>query len=342
MGRVRNPGVGHHGKWAGWLLSALCTGGFVLWACNQPALRLPAGAGEGLGLMIAFLAYGVRLWGLCERWHFLLRRQMPVIGRATVYRSMALGELGNMFLPARAGDAIRVGVVAAVRPGRSKRTILGTLIAERTIDIGCHVVVLAVALSSLFGPSLGQLGHLPIAVAVFGLASGAVAGVYLGMTGLGVKLPVSLRLGSLAPVAEPVRTLRQSGTRIAFGLSVAIWLGEIAGWWAASRVVGLDLAPLQAAGVFSIAIFALAVPAGPGAVGALEAGVILALHAIGTSTGPALSFVLLLRLLVVVPALLMGVALAIVATCDRRAHHRLRVSLHCALPSGERDRRVIP
>src|SRR5580692_9190431 len=137
MAHVENPPVASHGhRWAGWLVSAVCTGGFVLWARNQPAPRLPVGGAERLGLIVALLVYGIRMMGLCERWHFLLRRQIPTIPRVTGYRSMALGELGNMFLPARAGDAIRVGMVARTRPDVSKRTVLGTLVAERTLDVG--------------------------------------------------------------------------------------------------------------------------------------------------------------------------------------------------------------
>jgi uncharacterized membrane protein YbhN (UPF0104 family) len=287
-------------------------------------------------LILALLAYGIRAFGFCERWHFLLRRQIPVLARATGYRSAVLGELGNMFLPARAGDAIRVGVVAAPRPEISKRSVLGTLLAERTLDIGCHMVILAIAMSGLFAPALGPLGHLPVMAGVLGLACAGVAGVYLGMTVLGPRLPGARHLAFLAPIAVPVATLKQDGARVAVGLSAVMWLGEVAGWWAASHVVGLNLAPLQAAGVFSIAIFALALPAGPGAVGALEAGVVLALHAIGANAGPALSFVLLLRLLVLAPALLIAAALVIDTRCDWRSHRRSGLALHAKPPLGER------
>jgi uncharacterized membrane protein YbhN (UPF0104 family) len=173
-------------------------------------------------------------------------------------------------------------------------------------------------------------------VAVLGLASAAVAGIYLGVTLLGARLPATRRLAFLAPIAVPVAALKQDGARLAIGLSSVMWLGEVAGWWAASHAVGLNLAPLQAAGVFSIAIFALALPAGPGAVGALEAGVVLALHAIGANAGPALSFVLLLRLLVVAPALLVAAALVVDARCDWRSLARAGPALHGKPPLGKR------
>ena len=58
--------------------------------------------------------------------------------------------MGNNVLPARAGDAIRV-VLAAPRAETSKRTVVGTLLAERLLDVVVLVVLFVVVGYGLLG-----------------------------------------------------------------------------------------------------------------------------------------------------------------------------------------------
>ena len=51
--------------------------------------------------------------------------------------------MGNNVLPARAGDAVRV-VLMAPRADASKRTVVGTLVAERLLDVGVLLVLFVV------------------------------------------------------------------------------------------------------------------------------------------------------------------------------------------------------
>ena len=58
--------------------------------------------------------------------------------------------MGNNVLPARAGDAIRV-VLMAPRAQTSKRTVVGTLVAERLLDVAVLLVIFVVVGYGLLG-----------------------------------------------------------------------------------------------------------------------------------------------------------------------------------------------
>ena len=69
-----------------------------------------------------------------ERWQALLRHNGAHPKRADSYALNAVGYMGNNVLPARAGDAFRV-VFMAPRADTGARTVIGTLVAERLLDI---------------------------------------------------------------------------------------------------------------------------------------------------------------------------------------------------------------
>ena len=86
-----------------------------------------------------------------ERWQRLLGDEGAHAARApTRTRSPCVGYMGNNVLPARAGDAIRV-VLMAPRAQTSKRTVVGTLLAERLLDVAVLVVLFVVVGYGLLG-----------------------------------------------------------------------------------------------------------------------------------------------------------------------------------------------
>jgi uncharacterized membrane protein YbhN (UPF0104 family) len=92
----------------------------------------------------------------------------------------------------------------------------------------------------------------------------------------------------------------------ALGLTLAVWGTEIAVWWATGRAAGLDFSLLQACYLVSLASIFLLVPAGPGYLGTLDAAVIFGVKAIGGTGADALSYLLLLRFVLLVPITLVG------------------------------------
>ena len=79
--------------------------------------------------------------------------------------------MGNNVLPARAGDAIRV-VLMAPRAQTSMRTVLGTLLAERLLDVAVLVVIFVVVGYGLLGEVGGDKVEIILLVAAGVLIAG--------------------------------------------------------------------------------------------------------------------------------------------------------------------------
>lgn len=313
----RYPGIGwiairrlgwinpRRSRFVSWVVSGACAVGFVLWARGQPMPRLPSGPAQSAALVVGVFAYGLATIGSCERWSSLLRAAVPSISRMVSYRPVAVGQLGNVFLPARAGDAIRVGLAAASDERVSTQTAVGVLIAERALDIACHASLLTVVLAGAAASRVSAFTVVCIGAA--GLAGLAlVAGVVIAARG-SVRSLLARTFGEwrapafLDTLLAPLLGLRRKGRR-AILLSAVMWAGEVTGWWAASHAVGLNLTGPQAAYVFAIASLAMVMPVGFGSIGTLDAGIIFALETIGLGTARVLSFVVLLRVLLVLPS----------------------------------------
>jgi uncharacterized membrane protein YbhN (UPF0104 family) len=302
-----------------------------LWARQQQLPHLPSTPQALAALALGIAAYTVTTLWMCERWTALLCRQDQGFPRAEGYRSAVLGQLGNMCLPLRAGDAIRAGLVTTAREKVTARSSVGMLIAERALDVGCHLTLLVLVCLGLFGPSLGgALGRIP--GAVLGLAlllAGTVVAFYLGSAMLS-RWGASDRVSTfLAPVLTPLVSLRHGSKKVVM-LSAGIWLSELVAWWAASRAVDLNLSLAQAACVFAIAIMAMAAPIGFGAIGTLDAAIFFSVETVGAATTQVLGFVLLLRILLVLPSILIATGLWL----GKRLKGPRRLSLAAGSPAS--------
>lgn len=306
--------------WVSGLASTACALGFVLWALQQQLPEPPVAPGAIAAVLLALGAYTLATLWMCERWTELLWRADRGLSRSETYRSAALGVIGNACLPVRAGDAIRLGMASTASEKLNARSSIGMLVAERALDIGCHVFLLAAVGLVWLGPSIdGPLGHLPaIAAGLALLLAGAAAAIRLGGAALSRWRPRGQLWSFLAPVFAPLAGLRQGSARVV-ALSVGIWLSEILAWWAAAQAVGLELSPPQAAYVFAIATLALIAPIGFGAIGTLDAAIVLSVEALGVSATEILGFVLLLRMAFVLPSVFIAVGLGLARRLGARA-----------------------
>ncbi len=82
---------------------------------------------------------------------------------------------------------------------------------------------------------------------------------------------------------------------VAFSISLAGWLLIIVEYWLMLYFLGINLTPLQTIGLLTAARIAILLPL-PGGLGTLEASQVLALGAMGESTGVGLSISLLIRI----------------------------------------------
>jgi len=296
-------------RWLGVAVSVVSLGAVVVWALGQEAPTLPttgprlAALGGAVGLYL--LACAVR----GERWRALLRHNGARPRRPDAYALVAVGYMGNTVLPARAGDALRV-VLMAPRSRTDARTVIGTLLAERVLDVlVLGLAFLALAYGVVGGAGLPSGEWLRVALGV-ALALGAAAAVAVALLHRAGHLA---RLWAfVAPMAAAVRRLRGRHGLAMLALTLAVWSLEGAVWWAAGEAAGLSLGGVEAAYLLALASMFALVPSGPGYAGTMDAAIVLGARVLGHSAGAALSYLLLLRFVLFVPITLLGLAALVV------------------------------
>ena len=274
----------------------------VVWALHQEAPSLPDSPSQLGALVGAIVLYLAGCAARGERWQELLVHNGAHPQRADTYGLIAVGYLGNNILPARAGDALRV-VFLAPRARTDARTVIGTIVAERVLDlavlVGLFVVLAYGVLDGIDVPSAGRFAFAALIVAVV-IALLAAAAFVLHRSGHLRRVMDFLRPMGAA-------TLRLHGRHGALMLawSALIWGLEWAAWWLTAQAVGLDLSLLDVGYLMGLATIFVLVPSGPGYVGTFDAAIIFGLHALG-HTESALSYLILLRFVIAVPITLLG------------------------------------
>jgi uncharacterized protein (TIRG00374 family) len=291
------------------MISIAALAAVVVWAAHQEPPTLPSTPGRfaEFGGAIAFYLAGCAV--RAERWYELLRYNGARPRRLDAYGLLAVANFGNNVLPARAGDALRV-VVIAPRAHTDARTVIGTIVAERVLDVvvlvGLFVVLAYGVLGGIDVPSAGRLVFAALLVAAL-IAAAAAAAWVLHRRGHLLRV-----IAFLAPMAEATRRLRSNHGMQLLGITFVVWALEWIGWWLTARAAGLDLAIVEVGYLMGLAsVFAL-IPSGPGYVGTFDAAVVFGVRALGRTGAQALSYVLLLRFVVTVPITLIGLVVLVV------------------------------
>ena len=290
------------------MISIATLAAVVVWAAHQEPPTLPSTPGRlaEFGGAIAFYLAGCAV--RAERWYELLRYNGARPRRLDAYGLLAVANFGNNVLPARAGDALRV-VVIAPRAHTDARTVIGTIVAERVLDVvvlvGLFVVLAYGVLGGIDVPSAGRLVFAALLVAAL-IAAAAAAAWVLHRRGHLLRV-----IAFLAPMGEATRRLRSNHGMQLLGITFVVWALEWIGWWLTARAAGLDLAIVEVGYLMGLAsVFAL-VPSGPGYVGTFDAAVVFGVRALGRTGAQALSYVLLLRFVVTVPITLIGLVVLV-------------------------------
>lgn len=238
------------------------------------------------------------------RWRLLLRRLAPV-GFGTSLGFLAIGHLANAILPARLGDVARA-LIAGVRLGVARTSVLGTIAVERISDAGLLGLAVAVGVAVGFRQLAPTVGILVSA----GLAAGALATIAFLV--LRRESVASTRIGGLLALhggrfwagASGLRGTSQMAawaglTATSFGLTVIVFATVAA-------AVGIPMPPWQAALVMASVTLSTAVPAGPASIGTYEFVGMTVMVSMGFPAEQALLCVALVHAMVVVPPSLMG------------------------------------
>lgn len=301
--------------WIGLLVSLL----FIYLAVRTVDLGAVGEAIRGMEFWLLLPATGVMAVAIylrAIRWRlFFAPEHRPGMGAVTA--ALLIGYLFNNILPARAGEAARV-IALKQRAGTPRFEALGTVVAERALDVVCLVLI-------LFGlaPVLPGVDWLPRALA-FGGALSAVLGVLLVAIAFYGHGParVLLRPLSFLPGFTGERTetaaaslvhgfsfLRRPASAVAtIVLTVVSWLLIAVSFWLC--LLGFPFAQgFEAALLVVVATnLVLVIPSGPAAVGVFEAATLVALGAFGVDRSSALSYAIVVHALSVVPFIVVGYA----------------------------------
>jgi uncharacterized membrane protein YbhN (UPF0104 family) len=285
------------------VVSILALAGVVWWASKQQAPQLPSTPKEIAALIGAIALYALATVVRSERWQRLLQDEGATPHRADTYALTVVGYMGNNVLPARAGDAIRV-VLMAPRASTSNRTVVGTLVAERLLDVAVLLVLFVVVGYGLLGEVGGNSVELIAAIAVAGIVA-AIVGWRL--------IQRNERLhGMIAPIASATLGLRRAhhGLRL-LGLTVVVWAIEAGVWMSVGAAVGFGMDPIEGLYLVALASVFSMIPSGPGYAGTQDAAVAIGIKAIGGTGGIKVGYLLMLRFVIVVPITLLGLILMI-------------------------------
>ena len=268
-----------------------------------------------LALILLYTGIVIRAY----RWHVLLRPVCDIPTRE-VFPVMIVGYAANNVLPLRAGELVRAWVLGQ-RYGVRKTTALATIAVERLFD-GVTMLLFVGGAATVIGLN-AELQHVAlVAAAVF---AAAIAGLVILLVG-GRLRDRLLRL-VLGPLPERLAARvermaesflaglgvlsRRRDLALVAATSVIAWGFEVSMYWTVAQAFGDPLAaavtPVAALLVTAIANLATLVPSGPGYVGTFEAGVLLAVNgALGIGRGLALSYAVLLHVLLWLPVTIWG------------------------------------
>lgn len=305
------------------LVSLTALGAVVWWATKQEAPKLPS-SGEAiswLGLGLLLYAGATLIRG--ERWHWILRFAHVEARRSECYALTTVGYMGNNVLPARAGEAMRV-VLLSSRVGVSKRTVVGSIIAERLLDVIVLGAIFVVSVYGVLGSrALPTDRPLLVGGVIVLLVAAAVAGLWVMR-----RHHVFERVRDwLRPLADAPRAMLAREGVAMLVVTGFLWACEAGVYYAVARSVDLGISLTGAFYLVALTNFVAALPAAPGSIGTFDAAVAWGANRLGASGSAAVSYLLMLRFVLYVPITVVGF---VVLVARYGGWSRLREALRAA------------
>jgi glycosyltransferase 2 family protein len=278
------------------------------------ALRAALARSNYWVLVPALLVLAVAIVLRALRWRMLFSAEhRPPFGVVT--SAVLIGYLFNSILPARAGEAVRV-IVLNQRAGTPRFVALGTVVAERALDVLCLLLLLFAT-----APALPSADWLPRVLVLGGVLFAGVAAALVAVAFHGER-PARLVLAPLAILPRMSRNrLDLAATNLvrglaafrrasialpALALTAASWLLIALSSWICME--GFHLRLGFPAGVLVVVAINLAMilPSGPAGLGVFEAATVAALVVYDVDKSTALSYALVLHGVNLIPFLLAG------------------------------------
>jgi glycosyltransferase 2 family protein len=284
------------------LVSLVALAAVVWWASKQEAPELPSGAEAIAWLAAALVLYALATVVRGERWHYILAITRVRASRRDCYGLTCVGYMGNNVLPARAGEVLRV-VLLAPRAEASKRAIAGSIVAERMLDVIVLAAIFVITVYGVLGSDVLPTNR-PI------LMAGLIG---VGLLALALVVWVLRRhhffervRDWLRPIADSPRALLSGHGVLLLAATFVLWAFEAAVYLAVARSVDVDFSMTGALYLVALTNFVAALPAAPGSIGTFDAAVAWGAKRLGASGSAALSYLIMLRFVIYVPITVVG------------------------------------
>jgi uncharacterized protein (TIRG00374 family) len=250
------------------------------------------------------------------RWRYLF----PQGAHPThLLNAVVIGYMGNNLLPLRAGEVLRVYVVA--RRGQRFWTTVTTLVVERALDGLAVGTVLAFVFFLVPTPrEVAWAAEVFVALVLFMLV------VLVSITA--APLPCRILVHSLAyrwpaierrllviydTMSDGLQSMRRPSRLVPTAIwSVVIWVVIVGSVWTCFQAARLDLPMTAALCVIAFLGLGVSLPSSPGFIGVFQAATVLALSMFGIDKADALSYSLLLHASQFIPITLWGLLLLVV------------------------------
>lgn len=249
------------------------------------------------------------------RWMLLFRRyNRPSLQKS--FSALSIGMFLNSFAPARIGDVARAYVVGD-RDMDSTIGALGTVAVEKLIDLVFLIVTVGIILSQIPLPDWIAAPARVLAVLAF-LAMGGLAAFlrqqdrFLGLLAqIGRLLPTTwqIRLMRIARAGtagvDPIRDKRVLASALFW--SVIVWTFSASTNYLVFRAMGMSTSVWAALLLLVVLQVGVAVPSSAGRIGVFHYLVIVTLAVFSIDRDVALSYGIILHLVVYLPMLVLGV-----------------------------------
>ena len=251
------------------------------------------------------------LWARARRWWYLFP---PGSDPPGLLPAMMIGYMANNVLPLRAGEIVRV-VVVARRWGHGFWIAAASSLVERILDGLVIVGVLCALLLLIPVPGyVVSVGVALLAIDVLIATALVAAAAWPGesrrlLAHLTRPWPViqafALRLlETLVRGLDGIRTVTRLPAIVAW--TAIVWIMPAIAAWTALRAANLELSWVAGWTVLVFVGLSISVPSLPGYIGTFHAGAVIALSLFGVSEVPARAFALIFHASQYVPVTVVG------------------------------------
>jgi glycosyltransferase 2 family protein len=271
-------------------------------------------------MAVAVAMAPIQIWVRGRRWRYLFP---PGSDPPGITPAMMIGYMANNVLPLRAGEVVRVYVVARrwkASVGAAARshpfwTTLATLIVERVLDSLIVVLILAVLVLVVPVPRFLEVAALVVlAIDLSGVtmliafvAAPQVCARFI--TRLVGRWPALQRraLTAFETFVHGLDGIRTPSHVVPLiGWTVLVWLAPAFAAWTVLVALDLHLPVAAPWAVLAFVGLGISIPSAPGYVGVFHAAVVLALGLFGVSRSAGVGYALLFHASQILPVTLLG------------------------------------